>query len=55
MRKSFLIPAIVSFAIAAAIVLFGEGLRVLYSGAFFLLIGVILLVNGRRGANRKTA
>ena len=55
MRKTYMIPAIGCFAVAAVIVIFGEGLRVVYSGGFFLLMGVIMLINARRGGRSKTA
>jgi hypothetical protein len=50
-----LIPAVACFAVAAVIVLFGEGLRVVYSGGFFLLMGIIMLINARRSGKSKTA
>ena len=55
MQRFSLMAAIVCFAIAAVIIVSGEGLRVVYSGGFFLLLGIALLVNARRGVKRKTA
>ena len=55
LQKTSLIVAILCFAVATVIVLFGEGLRVVYSGGFFVLMGIVMLVNSRRGWKNKSA
>ena len=50
MKKVPLIFALVSFLLAALIFTSAEGSRALYSGLFFVVIGVVLLVNARRKA-----
>lgn len=52
MRKSPPILAIVCFLIAIIIFVFAEGARRIYSGGFFVFLGVMLLVNARRGAQK---
>ena len=55
MQRTSLIIAIVCLAVAAVIVIFGEGLRVIYSGGFFVLMGIVMLINARRWAKGKSA
>ena len=50
MRKSLLIPGILSLVVAVIIFVFGAGLRVLYSGAFFIMLGILLILRARRSA-----
>jgi peptidoglycan/LPS O-acetylase OafA/YrhL len=49
MRTSNTILATACFILAIVIFVFAEGLRVVYSGGFFVLLGVVLLLSGRRG------
>lgn len=44
-----MIPAIVCFVAAALIFVFAEGYRRIYSGVFFVVLGVVLLRSFRRG------
>ena len=48
MRIKFMLPGIVSLALALLIFAFAEGYRRLYSGIFFAVLGVVLLVNAKR-------
>jgi len=48
MRKLPLVLAMASFVLSLVIFIFAEGARSIYSGAFFALIGVVLLLNARR-------
>jgi hypothetical protein len=43
-----LLFAIACFVVALLIFLFGSGLKVIYSGGFFILLGIILLLNAKR-------
>jgi hypothetical protein len=54
MHKFSVIAAVVCFALTAVIILYGEGLRVVYSGGFFALMGIVMLVNARRWKRGKT-
>ena len=49
MRKIPLILGIISFVLAAIIFIFGTGARRVYSGAFFVILGVIMVANAKRG------
>jgi hypothetical protein len=51
MKKVPLIIALGCFFIALIIILFGSGLKVIYSGGFFIILGIVLLVNakGKKG------
>ena len=48
MRKLPLILAIVSFILAIAVFIYAGGARSIYSGLFFVVMGVVLLANARR-------
>jgi len=52
MRKLPLVLAVASFVLAIIIFVFAEGARSIYSGAFFVLIGIVLLLNARRGERK---
>ena len=52
MRKLPLGLAVVSFLIALIIFVFAGGARSLYSGLFFIVLGVVLLVNARRSEGK---
>jgi hypothetical protein len=45
MPKSALIVAALFFLVAAVIFVFADGARRIYSGAFFVMIGVVVLAN----------
>jgi putative Ca2+/H+ antiporter (TMEM165/GDT1 family) len=51
-RTTPLIFAIVSFILAAVIFIFADGARRWYSGGFFLIIGVALLLNAKRSSEK---
>ncbi len=51
MRKAPMILGIVFLVLAVAVFLFGTGMRVLYSGGFFVLLGIVLLLNAKRSAH----
>ena len=48
MRRPPLVLAIVSFLLAIIVAVFSDGIRSIYSALFFVLIGVVSLVNARR-------
>ena len=48
-----LIPGLLCFVAAVAIFLFASGARRLYSGVFFVILGVTMIVNARRKAQNK--
>jgi hypothetical protein len=50
MQKAQLFFGIICFALAVIIFAFAGGLRRIYSGVFFLIIGLIMVVNARRKA-----
>ncbi|MGD8700042.1 MAG: hypothetical protein PVJ43_12170 [Gemmatimonadales bacterium] len=52
MNKTLLAIGIVSLALAAVIFVFAEGARRIYSGAFFTIIGVVTVLNAKRGSLR---
>jgi len=52
MRKLPLVLAILSFLVAIIVFIFVDGARSIYSGVFFAVIGVVLLVNARRSERR---
>jgi hypothetical protein len=47
-RRLNLTLAIVSFILAIIVFVFAEGARSIYSGLFFVVVGVVLLANARR-------
>jgi hypothetical protein len=53
MRRLKLIPGLVSIILAGIIFIFGSGLKVFYSGGFFLLLGIILLLNARKEVKKQ--
>jgi lipopolysaccharide export LptBFGC system permease protein LptF len=53
MRKSSLFLAILCFVIAIIIFVFAVDARRFYSGGFFVLLGVLMLVNSRRESKVK--
>jgi len=54
MNKKYLIIGIICFIIALMIIIFGSGLRVVYSSALFILFGIILTLNAViRSKNKK--
>jgi len=52
MKRLNLILALVSFALAVIIFLFTDGARRWYSSAFFVVLGVVMLVSVKRGQAR---
>jgi hypothetical protein len=55
MSKTQLAIGVICLALAAVIFVFAEGARRIYSGAFFTVIGVVMLLNakwGRSGVNK---
>ena len=48
MRVKLMLPGLVCLALAAVIFIFADGHRRLYSGGFFAILGVVLLLNARR-------
>jgi hypothetical protein len=48
MKTTALILGIVFLIIAALIYIFGTGLRVVYSGGFFTVVGVLAIIYSRR-------
>jgi hypothetical protein len=53
MRKTSLLSAVACFAVAAVILVFADGARRVYAGAFFLMLGVVVLVNAKRGMHKQ--
>ncbi len=51
MRRTPMILGIVFLVLAAVVFLFGTGIRVLYSGGFFVMLGIVLLLNAKRSAH----
>jgi hypothetical protein len=51
MKKPELFIALIWFVIALIIFIFGSGLRVIYSGGFFIMLGIVTLISARRKAN----
>jgi hypothetical protein len=49
MRKVPLALSILSFLLAAAVLLFADGFRSVYGAVFFVVIGAVLLANARPG------
>ena len=54
MRKLPLVLAVVSFLLAVIVFVFAEGARSVYSGLFFVVLGVVSLVNARRRERKAT-
>lgn len=52
MRNTPVILAIVSFILAAVIFIFADGARRWYSGTFFVLVGVAILLNAKRSSQK---
>ena len=52
MSKTSVIFAVICFALAALILVFGDGARRVYAGAFFVMLGAIMLVKARRSAHK---
>jgi hypothetical protein len=52
MQKLPLILAFVSFIVAIIVLVFADGARSIYSGLFFVLIGVVLLLNARKSQEK---
>ena len=52
MNRLNLILALLSFAVAVIIFLFADGARRWYSGAFFVVLGVVMLVSVKQGRAR---
>ena len=48
MKTAALILGIAFLVIAALIYIFGTGLRVVYSGGFFTVAGVLAIIHSRR-------
>ena len=48
MKTAALILGIAFLVIAALIYIFGTGLRVVYSGGFFTVVGVLAIIYSRR-------
>jgi hypothetical protein len=48
MSKTAIVLGILCLVLAAVILVFADGLRRWYSGGFFALMGVVMLVNARR-------
>jgi hypothetical protein len=47
-NRKQLIVGVISLALATVIVIFTDGARRLYAGAFFALLGVVTLVSAKR-------
>ncbi len=48
MKKMALVIGILCVVVAVVVFSFAEGLRRWYSGAFFAMIGIVMLLNGWR-------
>jgi len=53
MSKTQLAIGVICLVLAAVIFVFAEGARRIYSGGFFTVIGVVMLLNARWGRSRK--
>jgi len=51
MKKLPLYTAVGCFLIALIIILFASGLKVIYSSGFFIILGIVLLVNAKGKKN----
>jgi len=49
MNRTQLAIAIVCLALAAVIFVFADGARRVYAGGLFLVLGIVTLVNAKRG------
>jgi len=47
MKKLPLLIAIGCFLVALIIILFGSGLKVIYSSGLFIILGIVLLINAK--------
>ncbi|MEE4311543.1 MAG: hypothetical protein V2J62_06705 [candidate division KSB1 bacterium] len=52
MNKTQLIIGIISLLIAIMIIIFGNGLRVIYSSALFIFLGVLMIFRAARGKEK---
>ena len=50
LRKTHLIFAVISFILATFIFVFGTGASRVYSGVFFVLLGITILAKAKRGS-----
>ena len=48
MKTTALMCGIIFLIIATLIYIFGKGLRVVYSGGFFTIVGILALIYSRR-------
>ena len=51
MRNTPLAVGVTCFALAAAIFVFADGARRIYAGLFFAMLGVVMLLNAKRGGS----
>jgi len=52
MNKKSLLPALGCFALAAVMIIFARGPRRIYTGIFFIILGIVLLSNTVLRRNR---
>ena len=52
MQNLPLVLAFFSFLVAIIVLIFADGARSIYSGLFFIMLGVVLLLNARRSATK---
>jgi hypothetical protein len=52
MSKTQLVIGVICLALAAVIFVFAEGARRIYSGAFFTVLGIVMVLNAKWGALR---
>jgi len=53
MNKTPLIFGIIFLIIAILIIIFGSGLRVIYSSVLFILLGAIMIIRAKRGKGKE--
>lgn len=55
MQKMAIVSGVICILLAALIFIFADGLRRYYSGGFFLLIGIVMLLQAfrRQNSNKK--
>jgi hypothetical protein len=53
MSKTSLVVAVICFALAALIFVFADGARRVYAGAFFVMLGLVTVVNAKRRTQKQ--
>ena len=53
MSKASLAVAVICFALAAVILVFADGFRRVYAGAFFVMLGVVTVLSAKRSARKQ--